>query len=49
VRRFDMNEGRIIEDDEIKDAIVTKPYLFEYDNLLHLAKYHIPIIQRLRI
>jgi hypothetical protein len=24
-----LNEGRIIEDDEIKDAIVTKPYLVE--------------------
>ncbi|PKH67305.1 glutamate synthase large subunit [Flavobacterium sp. ALD4] len=36
----DMNEGRIIEDDEIKDAIVTKrPYRkWLDDNLLHLAK-----------
>jgi glutamate synthase (ferredoxin) len=35
-----MNEGRIIEDDEIKDAIVTKrPYRkWLDDNLLHLAK-----------
>jgi glutamate synthase (ferredoxin) len=35
----DMNEGRIIEDDEIKDAIVTKrPYRkWLDDNLLHLA------------
>jgi glutamate synthase (ferredoxin) len=33
----DMNEGRIIEDDEIKDAIVTKrPYRkWLDDNLLH--------------
>jgi glutamate synthase (ferredoxin) len=43
----DMNEGRIIEDDEIKDAIVTKrPYRKWLDDKLHLAKYHIPIIQR---
>jgi glutamate synthase (ferredoxin) len=44
----DMNEGRIIEDDEIKDAIVTKrPYRkWLDDNLLHSKKYHIPIIQR---
>jgi glutamate synthase (ferredoxin) len=44
----DMNEGRIIEDDEIKDAIVTKrPYRkWLDDNLLHQQKYHIPIIQR---
>jgi glutamate synthase (ferredoxin) len=32
----DMNEGRIIEDDEIKDAIVTKrPYRKMEINLLH--------------
>jgi glutamate synthase (ferredoxin) len=39
-----MNEGRI-EDDEIKDAIVKRPYRkWLDDNLLHLN--HIPIIQR---
>jgi glutamate synthase (ferredoxin) len=43
----DMNEGRIIEDDEIKDAIVTKrPYRKWLDDNLLLQKYHIPIIQR---
>jgi glutamate synthase (ferredoxin) len=36
---LDMNEGRIIEDDEIKDAIVTKrPYRKWLDDNLHLAK-----------
>jgi glutamate synthase (ferredoxin) len=41
----DMNEGRIIEDDEIKDAIVTKrPYRKWLDGNFTASSSTIPII-----